>query len=106
MISKKCAAMLYTLFMAACCCSRNNRIINHGCMGETDNNNNYVYCTTILYTVFVKKKSRNEKYFKNKSSGCRDGLMEALADKVHKQGEHIPQHRYISHNHFYISSSD
>ena len=32
--------------------------------------------------------------------------MEALADKVHKQGEHIPQHCYISHNHPYISSSD
>ena len=33
--------------------------------------------------------------------------MEALADKVHKQGEHIPQHCYISHNHDhpYISSS-
>ena len=30
----------------------------------------------------------------------------ALADKVHKQGEHIPQHCYISHNHPYISSSD
>ena len=34
---------------------------------------------------------------------CRDGWMEALADKAHKQGEHIPQH---SHNHPYISSSD
>ena len=32
--------------------------------------------------------------------------MEALADKVHKLGEHIPQHCYISHNHPYISSSD
>ena len=33
--------------------------------------------------------------------------MEALADKVHKQEEHIqPQHCYISHNHPYISSSD
>ena len=32
--------------------------------------------------------------------------MEALADKVHKQEEHIPQHSYISHNHPYISSSD
>ena len=31
----------------------------------------------------------------------RDGWMEALANKVHKQGEHIPQHYYIyiSHNH-------
>ena len=27
------------------------------------------------------------------------GWMAALADKVHKQGEHIPQHCYISHNH-------
>ena len=25
---------------------------------------------------------------------------------IHKQGEHIPQHSYISHNHPYISSSD
>ena len=32
--------------------------------------------------------------------------MEALADKVHKQGEHIPQYCYISHNHPCISSSD
>ena len=32
--------------------------------------------------------------------------MEALADKVHRQGEHIPQHSYISHNHPYTSSSD
>ena len=31
------------------------------------------------------------------------GWMEALADKVHKQVEHIPQHCYISHNHPYIS---
>ena len=30
--------------------------------------------------------------------------MDALADKVHKQGEHIPQHCYISHNHPYINS--
>ena len=26
------------------------------------------------------------------------GWMDALADKVHKQGEHISQHCYISHN--------
>ena len=26
------------------------------------------------------------------------GWMEAQADKVHKQGKHIPQHCYISHN--------
>ena len=32
--------------------------------------------------------------------------MEALADKVHKQGEHIPQHSYILHNHPYINSSE
>ena len=32
--------------------------------------------------------------------------MEALADKVHKQGENIPQHCYISHNHPYINSGD
>ena len=31
------------------------------------------------------------------------GWMDVLADKVHKQGEHIPQH---CHNHPYISSSD
>ena len=36
---------------------------------------------------------------------CTDvGWMEALADKVQKQGEPIPQHYYISHNHPYISS--
>ena len=36
---------------------------------------------------------------------CRNDWIEALADKVHKQGEHrhIPQHHYISHNHPYIS---
>ena len=27
--------------------------------------------------------------------------MEALADKVHRQGEHVPQHCYISRNHPY-----
>ena len=32
--------------------------------------------------------------------------MEALANKVRKQRENIPQHSYISHNHPYISSSD
>ena len=31
--------------------------------------------------------------------------MEALVDKVHKQGEHIPQHCYISHNHLTNCSS-
>ena len=31
--------------------------------------------------------------------------MEALADKVHKLGKHIPQHCYISHSHPYTSSS-
>ena len=35
------------------------------------------------------------------------GWIDALADKVHKQGEHIPQCSYISHKHdYYISSSD
>ena len=33
-----------------------------------------------------------------KSTKCRDGWMEALADKVYKQEEHILQHCYISHN--------
>ena len=33
------------------------------------------------------------------------GWTEALADKGHKQGERIPQHCYISHNHPYINSS-
>ena len=34
--------------------------------------------------------------------------MGILADKVHKQGVHIPQHCYISHNHMhpYVRSSD
>ena len=27
------------------------------------------------------------------------GWIETLADKVHRQGEHIPQHYYILHNH-------
>ena len=31
--------------------------------------------------------------------------IDALADKVHKQGEHIPQNCHISHNHLYISSN-
>ena len=30
--------------------------------------------------------------------------MKTLADKVHKQGEHIPQLSNISHNHPYIST--
>ena len=34
-----------------------------------------------------------------------DGWRHALADKVLEQGEHIPQHCYISHNHPYTSSS-
>ena len=29
-----------------------------------------------------------------------------MADKVHRQGEHIPQHCHISHNHPYVSSSE
>ena len=33
------------------------------------------------------------------------GWLEALADRVHEQGEHIPQPCYIPHNHPYISSS-
>ena len=32
--------------------------------------------------------------------------MEVLGDKVHKHGEHIPQHSFISHNHLYLSDSD
>ena len=31
--------------------------------------------------------------------------MEALADKVHRQGGHNPHHCYISQNHPYISSN-
>ena len=34
------------------------------------------------------------------------GWRHALADEIHRQGEHIPQHCYNSHNHPYISSSD
>ena len=30
--------------------------------------------------------------------------MEVLADKVHKKGEHNPQHCYISHNHVFFST--
>ena len=48
----------------------------------------------------------DKKISKKKSIKCRDGWMEALADKVQKQREHIPQHHYISHNHRYISSSE
>ena len=58
----------------------------------------------------VAKKSRNKKFKKiskrNLPNVGMGGWMEALADKGHKQGEHIPQHCYISHNHPYISSSD
>ena len=32
--------------------------------------------------------------------------MEALADKVHKQGEHNLRQSYITHDHPYISSSE
>ena len=58
----------------------------------------------------VAKKSRNKKFKKiskrNLPNVGMGGWMEALADKGHKQGEQIPQHCYISHNHPYISSSD
>ena len=54
----------------------------------------------VLYSL--KKRAETVKYFKKKSSKIRDDWMEALADKAHKQGEHTPQHCYISHNHIYI----
>ena len=57
-------------------------------------NSTWIHCQ-YLWKVYIKK-----------STKCRDGWMEALADKVHKQREHIPQHFYISHNHPYISSSE
>ena len=58
----------------------------------------------------ITKKSRNKKFNKiskrNLPNVGMAGWMEALADKVNKQGEHIHQLFYISHNHPYISSSD
>ena len=56
--------------------------------------------------MYIKKFKKISK--RNLPNVGMDGWMDALdalADKVHKQGEHIPQHCYISHNHPYISSS-
>ena len=48
----------------------------------------------------ITNKSRNKKILKiNLPNVGMGGWMEALADEVNKQGEHIPQHYYISHNH-------
>ena len=57
----------------------------------------------ITALVLVKKFKKISK--RNLPNAGTAGWMETLADKVHKQGEHIPQHCYISHNHPYISSS-
>ena len=54
----------------------------------------------LLFISIIKKISK-----RNLPNVGMGGWMEALADKGHKQGEHIPQHCYISHNHPYISSS-
>ena len=66
--------------------------------------------TASAWAVPHSKKSRNKKFKKISKRNLPDvgmgGWMEALAYKVHKQGEHIPQHCNISHNHPYISSSD
>ena len=54
--------------------------------------------------IYIKKfKKISKRNLLNVGMG---GWMDALADKVHKQGEHIPQHCYISHNHPYISSGN
>ena len=43
--------------------------------------------------LYEQKQEFFKKISKEKSIKCRiDGLMEALVDKVHKQGEHVPQH--------------
>ena len=62
----------------------------------------------VYYSSLKRAETRNYKKFLKKNlpklrNGCQ---MEALADKVHRQREHIPQHCYISHNHSYISSSE
>ena len=59
---------------------------------------------TLIAIYYIKKfKNISERNLPNVGMG---GWIEALANKVHKQGEHIPQHYcYISHNHPYISSS-
>ena len=60
-------------------------------------------CTASAWAVALNKKraeTRNFKDFKgNLPNVGMVGWMEALADKVHEQEEHIPQHCYISHNH-------
>ena len=49
-------------------------------------------------TLVLKILEYLKRFSKEKSSRFRDGWMnEAWADKVHKQGEHIPKHCYISH---------
>ena len=56
-------------------------------------------CTQCI--VIIRSRAKKLKRFlkRNLPNVGTVGCMGALADKVHKQGEHIPQHRYISHNH-------
>ena len=63
--------------------------------------------TSVWVASCNKKEQKQEKISKgNLPNVGMGGWMEVVADKVHKQGEHIPQQCYISHNHPYISSSD
>ena len=45
---------------------------------------------TLITIYYMKKFKKNSK--RNLPNVRMGGWMEALADKVHKQGEHIPQH--------------
>ena len=73
---------------------------------ESCNLNIYDYKHLIIIYNYSQYKKFKKIYKRNIPNVGMGGWMEALADKVHKQGEHIPQHCYISHNHPYISSSD
>ena len=52
------------------------------------------------YFSLKRAKTRNYKRFLERN--LPHVWIEAVADKVHRQGEHIPQHCNISHNHPYI----
>ena len=62
-----------------------------------------VFYGTAIIKKFKKIAKRN---LPNVGMGGWMDALDALADKLHKQGDHIPQHCYISHNHLYISGSD
>ena len=64
-----------------------------------------IYCFVLCAVLFKEQKKTLRTRFQKKSSKCRDDWIDVLDVKVHKQGEHNPQHCYISHYHCYISSS-